>query len=64
MLIQVCEEIHLDNQDRETRGLLEAMNYFDLDEGFIVTKNQQDELRIDDKVIHLVPVIDWMENHF
>lgn len=64
MLIQVCEEIHLDNQDRETRGLLEAMNYFDMDEGFIVTKNQQDELRIDDKLIHLVPVIEWMEAYF
>lgn len=64
MLIQVCEEVHLDNQDRETRGLHEAMNYFSMEEGFIVTKNQQDELRIDGKTIHLVPVIEWMENYF
>ncbi len=64
MLIQVCEEVHLDNQDREVKGLLEAMNYFLMDEGFIVTKNQQDELRMKDKIIYLVPVIKWMEAYF
>ena len=61
MLIQVCEEIHLDNKDREINGLLEAMNFFDMQEGFIVTKNQKDLLKIDGKSIHLVPAIDWMK---
>ena len=64
MLIQVCEEIHLDNQDREVKGLLEAMNYFSMEEGFIVTKNQKDEFKIDDKIIHIVPAIEWMEKNF
>lgn len=64
MVIQVCEELHLDNKHREINGLLEAMNFFDLKEGFIVTKNQSDTLKIEGKTIHLIPAIDWMKTYF
>lgn len=54
-VIQVCEEVHSENQAREVNGLLEAMRFFNLEEGIIVTKNQKDTLIIDQKTIKLIP---------
>ena len=53
--IQVCQEVHAENQEREISGLLEAMTFFDLQEGFIITFNQEDTLEMDGKTIYLVP---------
>ena len=53
--IQVCHEVHLDNQEREVAGLLEAMDFFDLTQGFIITFNQKDTIIIKEKTIYLVP---------
>lgn len=53
--IQVCHEVHLENQEREVAGLLEAMDFFDLVEGFIITFNQKDTITIKEKNIYLVP---------
>lgn len=64
MLVQVCEEIHSDNQHREVKGLVEAMHFFQLEIGYIVTKNQSDSLEIDGKKVVLIPVIDWMKLNF
>ena len=55
LVIQVCEEIHSDNKDREFAGLVEAMNYFKLKEGYIVTKKQSDVIKMDGKYIHILP---------
>lgn len=55
LVIQVCEEVHSDNKDRELTGLMEAIHFFKLKVGYIVTKNQSDTLKIDDKLIHLIP---------
>jgi hypothetical protein len=54
-LIQVCYELNIDNKDREINGLLEAMDFFELKEGIIVTFDQQDEFQLNDKVIKVVP---------
>ncbi len=59
MVIQVCEEVHSDNKDRELAGLIEAMNFFKLNEGYIVTKKQTDTLKINEKIIHLITAIDF-----
>ena len=64
MLVQVCEEIHSDNQDREVNGLLEAMNYFGLSTGYIVTKSQDDYLEFDDKKVVFLPINQWMKIQF
>jgi len=56
MLIQVCEEINSDNLKREMDGLLEAMKYFGLKEGYILTRDQKDELRDKDLRLHVVPI--------
>ncbi len=58
LAIQVCEEIHSDNKDREISGILEALRFFNLKKGIIVTKNQKDDLQYDDIEIELIP---WYE---
>ena len=55
MAIQVCEEIQSDNKDREIYGLLEALRFFNLKKGIIVTKNQKDNLKYEDIEIELIP---------
>ena len=53
--IQVCLELNTDNQKRELNGLLEAVNYFELASGTIVTLNQKDQLTVEGKTVYLVP---------
>jgi predicted AAA+ superfamily ATPase len=57
--VQVCYEIDGDNKTRELNGLLEAMQFFDLKEGFIITQNQKDSLKIEDKTVYLIPAFDY-----
>lgn len=59
-VIQVCEEIHSDNKDRELKGLLEAMKFFNQKEGYIYTLNQEDELIIEDLKIYIVRIMDML----
>jgi len=61
-VIQVCTDITSDNKKRETEGLLEAMNFFDKNEGFIITQHQKDEFIFDGKHILLVPAHEYFEN--
>ena len=60
MLIQVCEEIVSDNQDREYGGLVEAMKSLNVDNGIILTMNQSDSARVDGLHIRTQPVWSWM----
>jgi hypothetical protein len=53
--VQVCYQLNNDNKQREINGLLEALNFFDLAEGYIVTLRQKDTLVIDNKKISVVP---------
>lgn len=55
MLIQVCLEVHGENKDREINGLVEAMDFFKLSEGTIVTLNQADTIVLNSKQINLIP---------
>ena len=55
IVLQVCEEIHEDNKDREFHGLQEAMDFFNLSKGFIITKNQKDKIIYGTKTIFLIP---------
>ncbi len=57
--IQVTQKIHADNKAREINGLLEAMKYFNLKEGFIITQNEKDKLQVDGKMIWLVPAVEF-----
>lgn len=55
MLLQVCEQVHNENKARETNGLLEAMDFFKMKTGIIVTQQQEDLLTFDSKTIRLIP---------
>jgi len=54
--IQVCWEMTPDNQDREINGLLEAMDFFNLDYGKILTFNTEDIIKTSGKKIDVIPV--------
>ncbi len=55
-LIQVCAKLHVDNQRREQDGLWEAMRFFGMEEGFIITLNQADTIVSSHKTIHVIPM--------
>jgi hypothetical protein len=59
-LVQVCYELHPDNLQRELNGLKEAMDFFGLDHGTIVTRNQTDEFMIEGKEINVVKADSWL----
>ena len=58
--IQVCEEVNTDNFPRETEGLLEALEFFNLKKGIIVTKNQRDTLKIGKMTLELLPINEFI----
>lgn len=60
MVLQVCTEITPDNMARELDGLVEALTFFKLNDGVIVTLNQMDTLTKNGKVIRLIPAHLWI----
>lgn len=62
--LQVCRELEPDNQDREINGLLEAMTFFNLDEGTILTFNTEDRIVTAGKKISVLPVWQWIERNY
>ena len=59
MAIQVCWKVTPENMTREMDGLRDAMEFFDLTEGTIVTLDQRDLFEKDGKTIHLVPFLEF-----
>jgi uncharacterized protein len=60
LAIQVCYEFNDENQKRELNGLIEAMDELKLEDGLILTYNQQDKLEVEGKKIILKPVWKWL----
>lgn len=58
--IQVCYELTEENKEREINGLLTALKKFNLEEGLILTYNQNDEFVIDGKRINVMPIWRWL----
>ena len=54
-LIQVCDTLHANNRDREVNGMIEAMEFFNLKTGHILSLNQSDNLKIDGREIIVHP---------
>jgi len=48
------------NREREISGLKEAMDKFNLKTGLLLTDNQEEEIRFDNRVIKLIPVWKWL----
>ena len=59
-IIQVCSQINSDNKAREIDGLFEAMEFFKMKEGYIVTLNQKDKLVVNYKTVHLIPAFEFI----
>lgn len=59
--IQVCYEFNNKNKEREIKGLINAMNKFNLNEGLIVTKDQNYELLIENKKIIILDIIKFTQ---
>lgn len=62
--IQVCYELHEGDKKRELGGLLDAMHFFKLQEGMILTQEQEKIIEVEGKKIRILPVWKWLlENH-
>ena len=59
-LVQACYELTSDNLDRELSGLFEAMNFFDLPEGTLVTLHQEDQFERDGKKINVIRAANFL----
>ena len=58
--IQVCYTLTPENENREIAGLLEAMQRFELNDGTILTLDQESEQIKDGKKIIIVPLWKWL----
>lgn len=54
-IIQVCYQLDHNNREREESGLLAAMEFFNLNNGIIITMNQTDEISKGEKRISVIP---------
>jgi hypothetical protein len=54
--VQVTKVLDFKNEKREINGLLEAMDKFNLKEGFILTENQEEKRIVNKKIINIIPV--------
>lgn len=55
-VVQVCYKLNSDNLQRETDGIIDALNFFKMKKGIIVTLNQTDILLKDGKEIRVIPM--------
>lgn len=60
--IQVTKILDNNNEKRELRGLLEAMEKLNLKEGLIITESQEEQRKIDGRKIKIVPAWKWLLN--
>ena len=60
-LIQVCWNLHLDNEKREINGLLDAMKFFKKDTGYIITANTSDYITTEGKEIIATPFYEFFK---
>lgn len=58
--IQVCYTLTPENENREITGLTEALQAFRLDEGLILTYDQEYSVQKDAYQINIVPVWKWL----
>jgi predicted AAA+ superfamily ATPase len=58
--IQVCFDLNEETKNREIYGLLGALKEFKLNEGLILTYNQDDEFKIEDKIVKVISVWRWL----
>lgn len=50
-------------REREINGLLEAMEYFNLSESYLITSDEEQSLSVDDRSIHIMPLYQYLLTH-
>ena len=58
--IQVTESLSQNNREREVKGIIEALNNFNLEKGLILTEDSYDTIKEDGKTIEAKPVWHWL----
>lgn len=48
---------------RELKGILEAMNAYELSEGIIITESENEIIETNGKIIKVIPLYDWLEKN-
>lgn len=61
-IYQVCWELNQDNLNRELNGLHEAMDYFNANQGTIITFNQHEIFETGNKTCKAIPFYEWAKN--
>lgn len=62
--VQITTFLDAQNKDREIGGLLEAMEEYGLKNGLILTENDADSIKLNDKTIEIKPIWQWcLENN-
>lgn len=61
-LVQVCYELTPDNFKRETNGLIQALRFFKLKKGKIITFANKDFIQLDDLEIEVIPAYQYLIN--
>ncbi len=60
-VFQVCSYLDVEStKSREINGLTEAMNFFNLDIGYILTMSEESEIHPEGKKIMIMPVWKWL----
>lgn len=62
-LYQVCLVLDNNNIQREMNGLVEAMEFFNQDNGTVITLNQTDKFVQDTNIIEVIPFYEWAVNN-
>lgn len=59
--IQVCYLLNdFNTREREIRGVKDAMNAYQLTEGFIITNTHEEDIDYEGKTIHILPAWKWL----
>lgn len=58
--VQVCWELTSKNESRELKGLREAMKALSIEEGFILTNDEEKEMIFEGTKIKIMPVWKWL----
>jgi predicted AAA+ superfamily ATPase len=61
-VIQVCYDLNADNLDRELNGITEALAFFGLTEGLLITHHQRDSFEKDGKRITVLPAHEYVKD--
>ena len=56
----MCYSLNQDNMDREISGIMMALDTFNLDNGLIITFDQEDIFKKDRKTVKAIPAWKWL----